>query len=61
MERTKRLLLTIEHLIASKTKRHIVGGVLLSASVFLGGLAVTVLSAKVEEKDEYEEIYDGVQ
>ena len=60
MERARRLLFTVEQLIVSRTKRHIVGGVLLSASVFLGGLAATVLTAKTEEKDEYEEIYDGV-
>lgn len=57
MERTKRLLLTIEHLVATKSKRHIVGGILLSTSIFLGGLALTVLSTKVEEKDEYDKIY----
>jgi hypothetical protein len=57
MERTKRLLATIEHLVATKSKRHIVGGILLSTSIFLGGLAVTVLSTRVEEKDEYDQIY----
>ena len=57
MERTKRLLLIIEHLVATKSKRHIVGGILLSTSIFLGGLALTVLSTKVEEKDEYDKIY----
>lgn len=57
MERTKRLLLTIEHLVATRSKRHIAGGILLSTSIFLGGLALTVLSTKVEEKDEYDQIY----
>lgn len=57
MERTKRLLLTIEHLVATRSKRHIVGGILLSTSIFLGGLALTVLSTKFEEKDEYDQIY----
>lgn len=55
MERAKKLLTTIEHLVASKTKRHIIGGILMSASIFLGGLAATVLSVKV---DEYEQIYE---
>ncbi len=54
MERAKRLISTIEHLISTKSKRHIIGGVLLSASIFLGGLAATVLSIKTDEgKDEY--------
>ena len=57
MERAKRLLLTVEHLVSTKRKRHIIAGVLLSASIFLGGLAVTVLSTKAEEKDEYDQIY----
>lgn len=57
MERTKRLLQTIEHLVATNRKKHIVGGILLSASLFLGGLAITVLSTKVEQKDEYEQLY----
>lgn len=57
MERTKRLLSTIEHLISTKRKRHIIAGVLLSAALFAGGLAATVLSINIEEKDEYEQIY----
>lgn len=57
MEHTKRLLSMIEHLISTKRKRHIIAGVLLSAALFAGGLAATVLSIRVEEKDEYEQIY----
>lgn len=49
MDRAKRLLVTIEHLVSTKKKRHIVGGILLSASLFLGGLALTVMSTKNEE------------
>lgn len=48
MDRAKRLVLTIEHLINNKTKQHIVGGLLFSVSVFLGALATTVLTMKVE-------------
>ena len=49
MDRVKRIISTLEHLVSSKSKKHIVGGVLLSASIFLGGLALTVMSAKIEE------------
>lgn len=56
MEHAKRLIATLEHLVSTKKKRHIVGGILLSASIFLGGLAVTVMSTKVEE--DVEEIID---
>ena len=56
MERAKRIIATLEHLVSSKKKRHIVGGILLSASLFLGGLALTVMSTKVEENND-EEVY----
>ena len=46
----KRLLSTIEHLIITKRKRHIIAR----------GLAATVLSIKIEEKDEYDQIYEEV-
>ena len=49
MNRAKRIVLTIEHLISNKTKQHIVGGLLFSVSVFLGALATTVLTMKVEQ------------
>ena len=49
MERAKRFISTLEHLVSTKKKRHIVGGILLSTSIFLGGLALTVMSTKIEE------------
>lgn len=56
MDRVKRFIITLEHLVSTRKKRHIVGGVLLSTSVFLGGLALTVMSAKFEENiDETDE------
>lgn len=58
MESMKRLLSTIEHLISTKRRRHIVAGTLLSTALFAGGLAITVLSMKFDEKDEYERIYE---
>lgn len=55
MDRAKRLVLTVEHLISTKTKQHIVGGILFSVSVFLGALATTVLTMKVDTKIENDE------
>ncbi len=52
MDKAKRLILTVEHLISTKTKQHIVGGILFSVSVFLGALATTVLTMKVEDLDD---------
>lgn len=60
MERAKRLLSTIEHLISTKRKRHIIAGALLSTALFAGGLAATVLSIKIEERDEYGQIYEEI-
>lgn len=51
MDHAKRLIATLEHLVSTRKKRHIVGGILLSTSIFLGGLALTVMSAKVEENN----------
>ena len=50
MEKIKRFVSTIEHVLSTKKKRHIIGGVLLSASIFFGGLAITVLTTKIEEE-----------
>ena len=52
MDRAKKLVLTVEHLISTQTKQHIVGGLLFSVSVFLGALATTVLTMKVDSIDE---------
>ena len=55
MDHAKRFIATLEHLVSTKKKRHIVGGILLSASIFLGGLALTVMSTKVEENNDDEQ------
>ena len=57
MDRAKRLISTLEHLVSTRKKRHIVGGILLSTSIFLGGLALTVMSTKIEENINEEDIY----
>ena len=57
MDRVKRFVITLEHLVSTKKKRHIVGGILLSTSIFLGGLALTVMSAKFEENIDESEVY----
>lgn len=38
----------IDNLLDSKRKRHIIGGILLSASFLFGGLAVTAMTIKDE-------------
>ena len=39
----------IDNMLNTKRKRFIVGGALLSTSLFLGGLAITAMSIKTEE------------
>lgn len=53
MERLERILSTLDHSLSTKKKRHIAGGVLLSISLLFGALAVTVISLKMEDTDEY--------
>ena len=51
MERFDHLLSMLDQILDTKKKRHIAGGVLMSVSMLFGGLAVTVLTLKSEEKE----------
>lgn len=46
MEQIDALIFALDSLLDTSRKRHIVGGILLSASALFGGLAVTVLTIK---------------
>lgn len=46
----KELIMYILQMINTKTKKHIVGGILLSTSIFLGSLAATVITSKIEDR-----------
>lgn len=39
----------VDAMLDSKRKRHITGGILLSAALLFGGLAVTVITIKIGE------------
>ena len=39
----------IDHMLDTKRKRHITGGILLSVSMLFSGLAITVMTIKNEE------------
>lgn len=54
MESFEAFVAMVDYSLNSKRKRHIVGGVLMSMSLFFGGLALTAMTLKLEEK-EYEE------
>ncbi|MCD8158566.1 MAG: histidine kinase [Clostridiales bacterium] len=48
MEFAEGVITTLDYILSTKRKRHIAGGILLSTSLFLGGLAVTVMTIKNE-------------
>ena len=55
MERLDAVLSMLDEILDTKKKRHLAGGVLLSISLLFGGLAVTVLTVKTEERyNEYQ-------
>ena len=51
MERLEILLALLDESLDTRRKRHIVGGVLMSVSLFFGGLAITIISINREEKE----------
>lgn len=54
MDIFENLISSIDCILDSKSRRHITGGILLSISMFFGGLAVTVVTLRNEE-NRYEE------
>ena len=56
MDRIEVVLSILSESLNTKPKRHIAGGVLISISLFFGGLAITIITLKTEEKD-YEQVY----
>lgn len=61
MNRLEGVISTLDYLLGTKRKRHIVGGILMSASLLFAGLAFTALTLKTdknEEENENEE-YEG--
>lgn len=53
IERRDDFISTIDAILDSKRKRHITGGILLSAALLFGGLAITVVTITSDE-----EVYD---
>ena len=42
----------MDYILDTKRKRHITGGILLSASLLIGGLALTVMTIQNEEDED---------
>lgn len=52
VNRLEGLLTMLDYTLNTKKKRHIAGGILMSISVLFGGLAVTVMTLKMEEESD---------
>lgn len=49
MDRLDAILSKLDEILDTKKKQHMAGGVLISISLLLGGLAITILTLKTEE------------
>lgn len=49
MDEFERIISALDYVLDTKRKRHITGGILLSASLLFGGLALTVMTIRNEE------------
>ena len=54
MDRFANLLAMLDYAVNTRRKRHITGGLLISAALLFGGLAITVMSVR-DEEDDYNE------
>ena len=55
MDRLNYIVAMLEKTLGTRTKRHILGGTLISVSLMFGGLALTVMTMKNEDKEGTEE------
>lgn len=51
METLESTFLFLDYLTDTKRKRHMVGGILMSVSLFFGGLAFTMMTIKGEDNE----------
>ena len=56
LDRLEGILSVLDHALNTKKKRHIAGGVLMSVSLLFGGLALTILTVKIDDNS-YEQVY----
>ena len=52
MDSLENVFLFLDYLTDTKRKRHVVGGVIMSVSLFFGGLAFTFMSIKGEDNEQ---------
>lgn len=54
MDRLDYIVVMLERTLGTRSKRHILGGALISVSLLFGGLALTVMTLKTEDSDDNE-------
>lgn len=52
MHKFEYVISALDHALNTKRRKHIAGGILWSASILFGGLAMTILTLKTEETHE---------
>lgn len=52
MDRLNYIVAMLERTLGTRSKRHILGGALVSVSLLFGGLAMTVMTLKTEQEEE---------
>lgn len=55
MERLDYIIVMLDRTLGTRNKRHIMGGVLISASLLFGALAITVMTLKTDKKENNDE------
>ena len=55
MDRLDYIMTMLERTLRTRSKRHILGGTLISVSLLFSGLALTVMTLKTDEQEEMEE------
>lgn len=54
MDRLDYVIAMLEQTLGTRSKRHIMGGALISVSLLFGGLALTVMTLKTEDEEKNE-------
>ena len=55
MDKLNHIVAMLEKTLGTRTKRHILGGTLVSVSLLFSGLALTVITLKTEDKEDVDE------
>ena len=55
MEKLNHIIAMLEKTLETRSKRHILGGALISVSLLFSGLALTVMTLKIDEKETIDE------